>query len=568
MAARGTGLAAEQDHREMEPAPGVPGKQCLQIPLGLLDAAAVRESPARRQPMNVGIDGKRRLSEGLGEHDARGLVTDAGQRLERQEIRGHLAGVFADQDLRERADVLRLRRREPARADLRQDRLDGKLRHRRRRPRQREQTRRHLVHTLVRRLGGEQDRDEQRKGVLVDERDRRRGMMPPQDLDDALRLLGPDHPRLSVRPDPCAPAGGADYQTAIETAPGPTTLCRAARFDPRRVDRGFASCTARARRATGPLLRSSMPSGNRLPSALYTRIRNATRKRSPLARRGSVEGLRSFGAVGHPAIAGATHVGVVRRINQDAFGRFDDPARGEILLAVADGLGGHRGGEVASRMAIELLGPTVASGAEPAPIRLTRAIEEANRRIHEEARVDYTLEGMGTTVVCLLVGQGGECHVAHVGDSRLYRLRDGRVEPLTEDHSLVATLVREGVIRPEEARTDPRRNQILRALGVRKDVEIDVAPVEILPGDAFLLCSDGLHGLIEDFEIRDLTLEHPEVEVAVERLIEAANRAGGTDNVTCMLARFPEAPPLPAWRAGAQRWLATMRACLPARRPS
>ena len=552
----------------MEPAPGFPGKQRLQIPLGPLHAAAVRESPARRQPMDVGVDRKGRLPEGLGEHDARGLVADAGQRLERREIRGHLATVLADQDLRERTDVLRLRRRETARADLGQDRFDGELRHCRRSPRPREQTGRHLVHTLVRRLGREQDRDEQREGIFVAERNRRRGMEPLQDLDDALRLLGPVHPRPLVRPDRCAPAGGADYQTAIETAPGPTTLCRADRPDQRMVDRGLASCAARAAFANGPLPCSSMPSGNRLPSALYDRIRNATRERIPLARSGSAEGRRSFDAVGLPAIAGATHVGAVRRINQDAFGRFDDPVRGEILLAVADGLGGHRGGEVASRMAIELLGLMVASGAEPAAIRLTRAIEEANRRIHEEARVDYTLEGMGTTIVCLLVARGGDCHVAHVGDSRLYRLRDGRVEPLTEDHSLVATLVREGVIRPEEARTDPRRNQILRALGVRKEVEIDVAPVEIRPGDAFLLCSDGLHGLIEDFEIRDLTLQNPEVEIAVERLIEAANRAGGTDNVTCVLARFPEAPPLPAWRAGAQRWLASMRAWLPTRRPS
>ena len=269
---------------------------------------------------------------------------------------------------------------------------------------------------------------------------------------------------------------------------------------------------------------------------------------------------------GLPSIAGTSHVGVVRRINQDAFGRYDDPDRGEILLAVADGLGGHRGGEVASAMAIALLGPLVRSGAEPPAIRLSRAIEEANRQIYEAARIDYTLEGMGTTLVCLLLSCAGPSHVAHVGDSRLYRLRAGQFEPLTEDHSLVATLVREGVLRPDEARTDPRKNQILRALGVRKQVEIDVAPLEPRPGDAYLLCTDGLHGLIEDFEIRNLALEHADPEVAVEQLIEAANRAGGTDNVTCLLARFPEPPPLPVWRAGAQRLLASVRSWLPPRR--
>jgi len=271
---------------------------------------------------------------------------------------------------------------------------------------------------------------------------------------------------------------------------------------------------------------------------------------------------------GLPSIAGATHVGVVRRINQDAFGRYDDPDRGEILLVVADGLGGHRGGEVASRMAIDLLGPLVGAGEEPAPLRLARAIEEANRQIYEAARVDYTLEGMGTTLVCLLIGRDGPCHVAHVGDSRLYRLRAEHFEPMTEDHSLVATLVREGVIRPEEARTDPRKNQILRALGVRKEVEIDVAPLEARPGDTYLLCTDGLHGLIEDFEIRNLALEYAEPEIAVEKLIDAANRAGGTDNVTCILARFPEPPPGPVWREGVRRMFASVRSWLPPRRLS
>jgi len=249
----------------------------------------------------------------------------------------------------------------------------------------------------------------------------------------------------------------------------------------------------------------------------------------------------------------------VRRVNQDAFGRFDDPARGEILLVVADGLGGHRGGEVASRMAIDLLGPLVGSGDAPPAHRLVRAIEEANRQIHETARVDSTLEGMGTTVVCLLLARHGEAHVAHVGDSRLYRLRADAVAPLTEDHSLVATLVRQGVIAPEEARTDPRRNQILRALGVRKEVEVDVAPVDPRPGDTFLLCTDGLHGLVEDDAIHALLAAIPDPEAGVSSLIDAANRAGGTDNVTCMLARFPDARGPSAWLARAGRLFAGAR---------
>ena len=271
-------------------------------------------------------------------------------------------------------------------------------------------------------------------------------------------------------------------------------------------------------------------------------------------------------AAGIPSIAGATHVGVVRRVNQDAFGRFDDPERGETLLVVADGLGGHRGGEVASRMAIELLGSLVCSGDDQPALRLTRAIEEANRQIHDAARVDYTLEGMGTTVVCLLLARCGQSYVAHVGDSRLYRLRAGGVEAMTEDHSLVATLVRQGVLSPEEARSDPRKNQILRALGVRKEIEIDVAPLEPQPGDTYLLCSDGLHGLVEDHAIREVADAIPDPELAVSSLIDAANRAGGTDHVTCLLARFPERSRWRAWRERAVRMLETTRSRLRPRR--
>ena len=242
---------------------------------------------------------------------------------------------------------------------------------------------------------------------------------------------------------------------------------------------------------------------------------------------------------GEPGVAGATHVGVVREVNQDAFGRFDDPDRGEILLVVADGLGGHRGGEVASRMAVDRLGEFVLSEKGDGPARLEQAIVHANDAILAASREDLTLDGMGTTVVCLLLAEEGPSTVAHVGDSRLYRLRGKAIEQLTEDHSLVATLVREGVLAPEEAREDPRRNQILRALGVREDVEIDLARVELDAGDQYLLCSDGLHGMIEDDAIADVCHAYARPETVVERLIEAANDAGGTDNVTCLLAKVP-----------------------------
>ena len=262
---------------------------------------------------------------------------------------------------------------------------------------------------------------------------------------------------------------------------------------------------------------------------------------------------------GEPRIAGATHVGVVRKVNQDAFGRFDDPNRGEIFLVVADGLGGHRGGEVASRMAVDFLGQNVFEGDADPPTRLHESIARANDSVLLAARDDLALDGMGTTVVYLLLCENGRSYVAHVGDSRLYRLRSGRIEAVTEDHSLVATLVREGVLTEDEARIDSRRNQILRALGVRDDLEIDVAPIELQPGDTYLLCSDGLHGMLEDEEIFDLAKRAARPEPVVAQLVEAANEAGGTDNVTCLIANIPEPMEVDGLRDKANRLFESTR---------
>ncbi len=253
-----------------------------------------------------------------------------------------------------------------------------------------------------------------------------------------------------------------------------------------------------------------------------------------------------------PRIAGATHVGVVRSVNQDALGRFDDPERGEIVVVVADGLGGHRGGEVASRLAVDTIGRNAlcsgdsavsavsAVSDEDAQKRLRTAIESANARVYDESQRDSALDGMGTTAVCLLLSEDGSSWVAHVGDSRAYRIRGERIESVTEDHSLVATLVREGVLTEEDAREDPRRNQILRALGVSDAVEVEVAEVELLPGDVFVLCSDGLHGMIDDEAIRTIANRPTGPDAIAARLIEAANEAGGTDNVTAVVVQVPD----------------------------
>ena len=249
------------------------------------------------------------------------------------------------------------------------------------------------------------------------------------------------------------------------------------------------------------------------------------------------EGRESWGGF-ELAIAGTTHVGRLRKVNQDAFDRFDDDERGEILLAVADGMGGHQGGEVASKMAIGTLGKLCREGDGDAPTRLQHAIERANLEIHKLASKDRTLKGMGTTIVALLLCEEGPSFVAHVGDSRLYRLRSEEFEALTEDHSVVALMIRNGTITPEEARDHPKRNQIMRALGVWDETEVDIASLDIQTGDAFLLCSDGLYGMLPDEDLKALSDRAPDAHTGVAWMIDAANQAGGSDNITAMIVQI------------------------------
>jgi protein phosphatase len=238
------------------------------------------------------------------------------------------------------------------------------------------------------------------------------------------------------------------------------------------------------------------------------------------------------------AIAGASHVGRIRQTNQDAFDRFDDLERDEILLVVADGMGGHRGGETAARMAVGTLGKLVREGTGSPRERLDAAIQRANTEIHHLSQRDSRLRGMGTTVVAMLLSPDAPALIAHVGDSRLYRLREGRLERLTEDHSLVAKFVREGTLSPEQAREHPSRNQIYQAVGTDDEVAPDFACVEPQPGDAYVLCSDGLNAMLGDDDIEELTRRSPDPHAVVAWLIDAANQAGGKDNVTAMYVGF------------------------------
>lgn len=232
--------------------------------------------------------------------------------------------------------------------------------------------------------------------------------------------------------------------------------------------------------------------------------------------------------------ASLTDVGHVRAQNEDSCDEFEG-TQGTRLLVVADGMGGHRGGATASRVAVETIGRVFAEGCDPPDAMLRHAFETANRGVFELAAETPGLLGMGTTCVALLLEPGEGGWVAHVGDSRAYRMRDGCLESLTADHSVVAELERRGVVTPEEARVHPRRNELLRSIGVGHTVDVELAPVSVEKGDRFLLCSDGLCGVVREREIEAVLRDGPLDECA-RQLVDLANGYGGPDNVTVQLA--------------------------------
>src|ERR671917_1562893 len=222
--------------------------------------------------------------------------------------------------------------------------------------------------------------------------------------------------------------------------------------------------------------------------------------------------------------AGLTDVGRQREANEDTF-VIDVP-----LFAVADGMGGAQAGEIASQMAKEVLESRDEDAGTPEE-RLIRMIRLANRRIYEKARDDEGRHGMGTTATAAIL-EGRAVTVGHVGDSRAYRLRDGSLEQLTHDHSLVSELVRSGQLTPEAAENHPQRSIITRALGPEADVEVDAHSHAARDGDVYLLCSDGLTGMVSDREISTHLRNAGSLREAAETLVRAANQAGGKDNIT------------------------------------
>jgi PPM family protein phosphatase len=229
--------------------------------------------------------------------------------------------------------------------------------------------------------------------------------------------------------------------------------------------------------------------------------------------------------------AGKTDPGRVRRRNEDAF--VVDPP----LFAVADGMGGAQAGEVASRLAAAAF-REYREADELAPEERVRAIiKEANRRIYDRARTDSEVSGMGTTVTAALLTDG-RVVIGHVGDSRAYRIRNGRLEQLTDDHSLVADLMRSGRLTAEEAEGHPQRSVITRALGTDPDVDVDTLVIEVEAGDLFLLCSDGLSTMVSDSEVLQTVERAATLDEAARDLVRAANTGGGEDNVTVVLFRL------------------------------
>jgi serine/threonine protein phosphatase PrpC len=237
----------------------------------------------------------------------------------------------------------------------------------------------------------------------------------------------------------------------------------------------------------------------------------------------------------------ATDTGRQRRANEDSL-----LARPP-LFVVADGMGGAQAGEVASRLAVEVFEEGLGDTAEPERGLEARA-GAANARIHELSHSNAEHAGMGTTLTAVYVAPE-EVAIAHVGDSRAYRLRDGELERLTDDHSLVDELMRQGKITPEEAIDHPQRSVITRALGPEPSVEVDTRSYSARPGDVYLLCSDGLTTMLPEERVVELMRSHPRLRDAGEALIAAANEAGGRDNITVVLFRLedpsaPASPPL------------------------
>jgi protein phosphatase len=256
---------------------------------------------------------------------------------------------------------------------------------------------------------------------------------------------------------------------------------------------------------------------------------------------------------------GHTDVGLVRDGNEDALLTIEE----EGLFVVADGMGGHSAGEVASAFTIEAMRAFYGSEdltkrvhtaykrarlnkvqmepaeASPHALRLRKAVESANISVYRLAQQHDHLRDMGTTVVAGVIN-GARLHVANVGDSRMYRLRKGQLTQLTDDHSLLNEYLRMNLLQPEEAESFPYKNVIVRALGLQEAVAVDIFGFDVRKGDQYLLCSDGLTDLVRDHEIAEVLQTSPTAAIACHRLTDFAKARGGHDNITTLMVRVHE----------------------------
>lgn len=222
-------------------------------------------------------------------------------------------------------------------------------------------------------------------------------------------------------------------------------------------------------------------------------------------------------------------VGRARERNEDSY------YAGEFVFAVADGLGGHNAGDVASRLAVEPIAAfdrAVGSTPEDRLAQaLTKAVDAANRAVYQRAQNDAKVRGMGTTLTAVAIANGS-AHLAHVGDSRCYLVRGGEISQLSSDHTLVARMVAEGKLTQEEAETHPQRSILTRALGAEPEVDVDTLEIELVHGDRLILCSDGLSSVVDDRSILATLSDSKDLKEACKRLVDAANARGGPDNIT------------------------------------
>lgn len=256
-----------------------------------------------------------------------------------------------------------------------------------------------------------------------------------------------------------------------------------------------------------------------------------------------MEGIDALGAPEAEtiAIASLSDAGRVRAENQDSLAVFENTSR-ERLLIVADGMGGHRGGETASRICLETVERVFREPHGTPEERLCRSLELANEEVYAHALANSELRGMGTTAVAVMLAPDGGAWLAWVGDSRCYRLRDRNLEALSRDHSLMSEWISLGVITSDAARTHPRRHELMRAIGQAPDVSVEHVAIELRPGDRLLLCSDGLHGYVDERAIAR-ALASGDRRSAAAALVDAANEAGGSDNVSVVVAVVADAIP-------------------------